>query len=235
MLVAAAVCPCPPLLVPEVAAGAAHEMDAARSACFDALQNLVEARPDRLLVLGPADEPELGTYPGGSRGSLSGLGVDVELPLGTGPGGDRPLPTALTLAGWLLERTHWSAAPVEGLAVGNAARPERCLETGRELAGEAERLGLLVMGDGSACRSLRAPGYFDERAPAFDAGVAEALGTADTVALAGLDAELARALQASGRACWQVLAGAGEGAPLRGRLLYDSAPYGVGYLVASWF
>jgi len=37
MLVAAAVCPCPPLLVPAVAAGAAPELDAARKACADAL------------------------------------------------------------------------------------------------------------------------------------------------------------------------------------------------------
>ena len=35
MLVAAAVCPCPPLLVPEVAAGAAPELDAARAAKLD--------------------------------------------------------------------------------------------------------------------------------------------------------------------------------------------------------
>jgi hypothetical protein len=48
-------------------------------------------------------------------------------------------------------------------------------------------------------------------------------------------------LGASGRACWQVLAGAatgaaasGDGKGLAGRLLYDEAPYGVGYLVASW-
>ena len=35
------------------------------------------------------------------------------------------------------------------------------------------------MGDGSACRTLKAPGYLDERAAAFDAEVARALGAAD--------------------------------------------------------
>ncbi|MHC5906030.1 hypothetical protein ACVNF4_19305 [Streptomyces sp. S6] len=54
MLVAAAVCPCPPLLVPEIAAGAAPELDAARAACTDALGVLAASRPDRLGVAGPA-------------------------------------------------------------------------------------------------------------------------------------------------------------------------------------
>ncbi|TGB08221.1 hypothetical protein E2651_19940 [Streptomyces sp. MZ04] len=38
---------------------------------------------------------------------------------------------------------------------------------------------------------------------------------------------------AAGRAPWQVLAGAAEGAGLSGELLYEDAPYGVGHLVAS--
>lgn len=53
-------------------------------------------------------------------------------------------------------------------------------------------------------------------------------------ALAALDAELAAELLAAGRAPWQVLAGAAEGAGLDGRLLYEDAPYGVGYFVAAW-
>src|SRR5690606_505434 len=99
---------------------------------------------------------------------------------------------------------------------------------------EAVRVALLVLGDGSACRSVRAPGYLDERAAPFDAAVSAALASADTGALLGLDADLARRVRAAGRAAWQVLAGAAEGAGLSGALRYDDAPYGVGYLVASW-
>ncbi|CAM5334171.1 putative protein OS=Streptomyces albaduncus OX=68172 GN=FHS32_006126 PE=4 SV=1 [Streptomyces griseoloalbus] len=91
------------------------------------------------------------------------------------------------------------------------------------------------MGDGSACRTLKAPGYLDERAEPFDAEIARALGTADTAALRALDAGLARELKVSGRAPWQVLAGAAEGAAgLSGALLHEDAPYGVGYMVATW-
>ncbi|MFF1300296.1 MULTISPECIES: class III extradiol dioxygenase subunit B-like domain-containing protein [unclassified Streptomyces] len=236
MLVAAAVCPCPPLLVPEIAAGAAPELDAARTACTDALGVLAAARPDLLLVLGPAEESGRGTHPQGTAGSFRGFGVELDVRLGADKGGasGRGLPPSLAVAAWLLERTGWADAPIEGLGVGEPLAAERCIEVGREIAARAERVALLVMGDASACRTLKSPGYLDERAAPFDAEVARALGAADVAALQALDAELAYELKVSGRAPWQVLAGAAEGAGLDGRLLYDDAPYGVGYVVATW-
>lgn len=238
MLVAAAVCPAPPLLVPEVAAGAAAELGDARTACSDAIAVLAASRPDLLVVVGAADQDHLGSYLQGARGTFRGFGVeaDVQLgePEGDGHGGRRLLPPSLAVGAWLLRHARWGAAPVEGLGVAEPLDTGRCLETGRELAAREARVALLVMGDGSACRTLKAPGYLDERAAAFDAAAARALGSADTAALAALDAELAAELLAAGRAPWQVLAGAAEGAGLDGRLLYEDAPYGVGYFVAAW-
>lgn len=138
------------------------------------------------------------------------------------------------MGAWLLRHARWGSAPVEGLGVAEPLDTALCLETGRELGTRSARVALLVMGDGSACRTLKAPGYLDERAAAFDAAAARALGAADVAALAALDAELAAELLAAGRAPWQVLAGAAEGAGLDGRLLYEDAPYGVGYFVAAW-
>ncbi|WP_055597148.1 hypothetical protein [Streptomyces hirsutus] len=239
MLVAAAVCPCPPLLVPEVAAGAAPELDAARAACTAAVGVLAAARPDLLVVVGPtAGDVGPERYPEGSTGSFHGFGVGLDVRLGadrdTATG--RALPGALAVGAWLLERTGWADAPVEGVGVGESLAAERCAGQGRDLAGRAERVALLVMGDGSACRTLKAPGYLDERAAPFDAEAARALEAADTAALLALDDGLARDLKATGRAPWQVLAGAAEagGSALRGTLLYEDAPYGVGYLVATW-
>lgn len=235
MLVAAAACPCPPLLVPDVASGAAHEMDEARAACQEAVGALAGARPDRLIVVGPAGQHRRGTHPQGTPGSFREFGVGLEVTLGAGTEpGERRLPPSLAVAAWLLARAEWDAAPVEGLGVGEPLESARCAATGSDLAQRTDRLALLVMGDGSACRTLKAPGYFDERAADFDAAAARALGGADTAALLELDEKLGRELQASGRAGWQVLAGAGAGAGLSGRLLYDEAPYGVGYLVAAW-
>lgn len=236
MLVAAAVCPCPPLLVPDVAAGAAPELDAARTACTDALGVLAASRPDLLIVIGPADLAGRGSHPEGATGSFKEFGVDLRVRLGRDldPVADRPLPASLAVGAWLLARTGWADAPVEALGVGEPLETARCTDTGRALAARADRVALLVLGDGSACRTLKAPGYLDERATEFDAAAARALGAADTGALIALDEALACELKAAGRAPWQVLAGAAQGAGLDGRLLYDDAPYGVGYLVAAW-
>ncbi|MET8974769.1 class III extradiol dioxygenase subunit B-like domain-containing protein [Streptomyces sp. NPDC004539] len=240
MLVAAAVCPCPPLLVPEIAGGAAPELDAARAACTDALGVLAASRPDRLVVVGPAAEHGCGPYPEGTPGSFRGFGADIVVRLGRGDGeaGDvgagRLLPPSLAVGAWLLGRAGWGDAPIEGLGVGEPFGAERCVRTGREVAGRAGRVALLVMGDASACRTLKAPGYLDERAAPFDAEMGRALGKADVTALETMDVELARQLMASGRAPWQVLAGAGKDAGLSGELLYEDAPYGVGYVVATW-
>ncbi|MFC9429079.1 hypothetical protein [Streptomyces sp. NPDC056987] len=239
MLVSAAVCPSPPLLVPAVAADAAPELDAARAACADALGVLAAARPDRLVVVGPAEPVAAGDHPRGATGSFRGFGVDVDVVLGgAAPGGAeapaRALPPSLAVAAWLLEHVRWSAAPVSALGVDERLATGRCVAAGQEIAAGDDRVALLVMGDASACRTLKAPGYLDDRAAGFDAAVAAALSAADVAALTALDTELAAALKAAGRAPWQVLAGAAEGARLGGALLYEDAPYGVGYLVAAW-
>ncbi|MEV7402559.1 class III extradiol dioxygenase subunit B-like domain-containing protein [Streptomyces sp. NPDC091267] len=236
MLVAAAVCPCPPLLVPDVAAGAAPELDAARTACTDALGVLATARPDLLIVIGPAGLAGRGLHLEGATGTFEEFGVGLEVRLGRDLGAvaDRPLPPSLAVGAWLLARTGWAGAPVEALGVGEPLETGRCTDAGRALAARADRVALLVMGDGSACRTLKAPGYLDERAADFDVAASRALGAADTAGLIALDEALAYELKAAGRAPWQVLAGAAEGAGLDGRLLYDDAPYGVGYMVAAW-
>ncbi|MBZ4018795.1 class III extradiol dioxygenase subunit B-like domain-containing protein [Streptomyces purpurogeneiscleroticus] len=238
MLVAAALCPCPPLLVPEVAGGAAAELDGLRAACTDAVGVLAAARADRLVVVGPAEPEGRGAFKEGTPGSFAGFGVDLSVRLGA-PDGEgaaegRQLPPSLAIGAWLLERADWRGVPVTALGVGEPLEPEKCLGAGRQLAASAERVALLVMGDGSACRTVKAPGYFDERAEAFDAELARMLGGADAAALGALDEEPAQSLKVSGRACWQVLAGAAEGAGLGGELLHEEAPYGVGYFVAAW-
>ncbi|MFG2918634.1 class III extradiol dioxygenase subunit B-like domain-containing protein [Kitasatospora sp. NPDC048298] len=231
MLVAAAVCPCPPLLVPEVAAGAAPELDGLRAACDEALAALVEAAPQLVVVVGTGPVAEVWTE--GGAGSFHRYGVPLVAKL-PGERVEGPeLAPSLTVGAWLLERAGVSL-PTHACAVPADAPADRMLGLGQGLAGLADRVALLVLGDGSACRSVKAPGYLDERAEDFDTALAAALGTADLPALAVLDAGLAAELKADGRAPWQVLAGAAEGAGLTGRLGYQDAPYGVGYFVASW-
>ncbi|MDN3353525.1 class III extradiol dioxygenase subunit B-like domain-containing protein [Actinomadura sp. DC4] len=221
MLSAAAVCPHPPLLVPEVACGAAPELDSLRAACAEAVRRLAGAC-DAIVVVGSG--PETREYGPDAAGGLLPYGVDVVV--GDGPA---VLPLSLTIGRWLL-----GTSPAGYRAVAQDAPAESCGRLGAELGASAGRLGLLVMGDGSACRTERAPGYLDERSAGFDAEVARALAGADANALARLDPALAAELLAAGRAPWQVLAGAARDGRFAGELLADEAPYGVGYLVASW-
>ncbi|NUT41098.1 MAG: hypothetical protein HOV86_14015 [Thermoactinospora sp.] len=216
MLVAAAVCPQTPLIVPR--------LPELRSACHAAVAALRAARPDVLVVVGGAETG--GAYDDRSAGTLRPWGFDV-----TVGEGEPVLPLSLTIGRWLLGEAAASAA---ARSVAFDAPPAECRAVGAELAGAAERVALLVMADGSACLSPRAPGRYDDAAGPYNALVAEAVGKADVSTLAGLDPVEADRLWVSGRAALQVLAGAAEGAALEGRLLMEAAPYGVGYFSGVW-
>ena len=132
----------------------------------------------------------------------------------------------LDQAGYRGERLIWSVSADEPVA--------GCRKLGADLAGRDTKTGLLVIGDGSARRGPRAPGHFDERAAAFDAAAERAVRTGDTRALLELDPGLARDLMATGRAAWQVLAGALEGCTsISVEVPYAADPFGVAYLVAT--
>jgi hypothetical protein len=242
VLISAAVCPHPPILVPALAAGAAPELDGLRAACDEAVGRLRARDADALIVVGGA--PATHAHGAGAYATLRPYGLDWTSPVDPADGyGGEALPLSLTIGYWLLAR-HGLAADARYQSVAFDADPAACLRLGAELAGSAARVALLVMGDGSACRTEKAPGYLDERAQGYDENVARALGKADAAALAALDPGVSAELQAAGRAAWQVLAGAATGASPAGApsagaasaaaLLADEAPYGVGYFVASW-
>jgi hypothetical protein len=224
-LLAAAVCPHPPLIVPAVAAGAAAELDDLRTACDQAVARLLAAAPDVVCVLGAAGATR--HYDPPYRASFADWGVpDLGEPRPDVP----PLPLSVAVGVWLLRRAGPAGCRV--VTVAASAPPDECTRLGEELT-RAGRVALLVLGDGSACRDLKAPGYLDPRAEPFDATVTKALAAADPAVLLSLDPVLADELMVAGRAPWQVLAGAAA-IPMRGEVLYDAAPYGVQYTVASW-
>ena len=124
-------------------------------------------------------------------------------------------------------------------AVADTAAPATCRRLGVRLAGLAPRVAMLVMGDASARKAIGVPGAPDPEAEEYDAGIAAALAAADAGALARLDPDRAAELRVTGRAPWQVLAGAaaavaGQKGGLHGLLRHQTAPYDVSYLVASW-
>lgn len=231
MLVAVAVCPHPPMLVPAVAAGAAAELGDLRGACYTAVSRLIGAAPDLVWVVGAG--PAVRWYGEGDAGSLRPYGVPVDIALDTAVDGAPALPLALTVGAWLLHEAGWGGG-CRALGLPGRVADAHLDRLAAELAGSAARVALLVMGDGSARRTEKAPGYIDPRAAAFDAAVATALDGADTSALAGLDQRLGDDLLAAGTASWRLLGRAAAGVDWDTELLSATAPYGVGYFVAAW-
>jgi aromatic ring-opening dioxygenase LigB subunit len=224
-----AVVPEPPLLVPELATGAAAETAALRVACREAARRLADSAATWVAV--GADIGGRRTVGPEARGSFIGFGADVVVglkPHAAGPV-DPTLPLPLLIAAWLRDGLP---VTVRGELVASHADPATCLALGVELAHEAS--ALLIVGDGAATHTEKAPGFLDERAGPFDDAVAAALATPDPAALAALDPVVAAELWVAGRAPWQVLAGATRGSAWTGELLHSSRQFGVGYHVAVW-
>ncbi len=88
---------------------------------------------------------------------------------------------------------------------------------------------LLVFASGSAMRTEKAPGFFDERAAAFDAQLDAAIRSGK--GLSNLDLALGEQLWAQGLTGLVDLAGAEID---DAQVDYADAPYGVAYWVARW-
>ncbi len=221
MIVAAALCPSAPLLVPELC-GQRPALPELRQAAAHAVAQMLAAGPEAVTVVGPA--PTTATWP-------TDTPVDLGVFLGAATSGRPALPLSLALGATLLRSAgHAGSTRLQGVAAD--ASPDDCAALGPSIVREG-RHAFLVVGGGSACRTEKAPGWFDARAAPFDATTERAVATGDPGALLDLDPDLARTLQADGRAAWQVLAGAARGQAWTSHVHYADAPLGVGYLVAA--
>lgn len=167
-------------------------------------------------------EPGGESVPGlAGSGGRDGAGVTVEdlLPVSLAVGrsllGGCPVP-------WMLR------------GVGGDESRDRCLELGRELREGGRPAGLLVVADGSARRSEKAPGHLDPSAIDLDARIGAALTAADAGALLRLDPAACERALVAGRAAWQVMAAACEDRPWQAQVLYEEDPFGVAYWVVTW-
>lgn len=249
-LLAAAVCPHPPLIVPELAGAAAPELAELRDACAAAVAALYAAGADTVVLVGAGERTTELALP--RRGSFAPWGLPLTVGLATAGGDpvppsrgveplsppvdDEELPLSLLVGAWLVDRTAPPAPTAwRMVSVASDEPADRCAALGAGLRVDGS-WALLVLGDGSACHGPKAPGYDDPRAGAYDEGVARALADADADALLGLDPVLSAQLGVAGRPAWQVLAGAvrAAGGDWHGELRHHGVPYGVGYLVASW-
>jgi hypothetical protein len=207
------------------------------SAASDVVGELVRAEPDEIVLLasgtrtcGLPVRERLGLHRWGvgagthRRDGVQSAADEVPLPFAVGS-------TLLDAAGWSGSRrwhqVGWDDAGGAALAVGSS------------LAATSGRIGLLVLGDGSARRTVKAPGHLDERADGFDAALLEAL-RGDPRRLADVDPATASELMVTGLPAWQALAGALVGAPSATwgareprsvQVRWTGDPFGVLYLV----
>jgi hypothetical protein len=235
VIVAAALCASPPLLHPALT-GREAVLPELRAACAEAVGRLLRSGPETVVVVGAADVS--GEWEPGGRFDAAAFapGAASESGAGAGYAGCRSLPLSLGLGAMLLDQAGYGG-PRRLVAVSADEVASACAALGAELAAGTGRTALLVMGDGSARRSLKAPGHLDPRAEPFDTQVELAVRDGRLGALLKLDEALARDLMVTGRPAWQVLAGAmtdGTGADgaLETEVLYHDDPFGVAYLVA---
>jgi hypothetical protein len=237
VIVGAAIVPSPPLLARGLT-GRSVVLPELREACAVAVGRLLSGSADVVAIVGagavtaardPGDRLNVAAWARGHGGRVAHHSGGS--PEGRPPGGAQ-LPLALGIGAGLLDEAGYTG-PRALQSVDEAATAQDCARVGARVAGLAPLVALLVVGDGSARRTPAAPGYFDERAEAFDARAETAIRDGDMAALAGLDAGLAAELMATGRVAWQVLAGAvGLERRAPGKILYSDAPFGVSYLVA---
>lgn len=231
MIVAACVVPAAPLLLPGLA-GAQDPVPHLRAAIAAEVARLVASGVEEVLVLAEA-------VPGGEHEVTARLGLH-RWGVGAGTAG-RPdgepsqVPLPFAVASVLLGaaghtgRRRWVAVPA-----GTDAREAAAAGAALARAGGG-RTGLLVLAEGSARRTEKAPGHLHPRATAFDDALLDAVRT-DLGGVLALDPALAAELWVHGLAAWQALAGAlvGTDQPARGLdVRWSGDPFGVLYVVAG--
>jgi hypothetical protein len=148
---------------------------------------------------------------------------------------------------WLVERN-----PSHLEVVGAPARPDNedrgvtrpaSVAVARHLLLEAEFIGsigalpssgVLVVANGSATRTEKAPGHLDERAFAFDGGIGAALRDGEPSALKALDPVLGADLWCHDVPAWQRLGSLVTEPVTSVEVDYEDDPYGVQYWVVRW-
>lgn len=216
--------PSAPLLVPDVAGGSAELDRDLREACRTVARHLVSDRPDSVVVA--AGWPAGGAWDSGATWGFEGFGVARH------PADGRPrLPWPLGIGSWLLDDIGWDG----DRRYAGIGDPVDAGSAGVGSAGVGSATTVLVVGDGTARRTEKAPGHLDDRAEGYDAKIAGCLREGDIAGLGGLDPVLGAELMCGGLVVWHWLAGVLAGRKVAtADLLAETAPYGVGYFAATW-
>jgi hypothetical protein len=226
VLSAISIIPSAPVLVPELAGGAAPEVAELRAAMIAA----AAALPQHWVVIGVGAAD--GVIGPDRVGTFAGFGADVLVRLSPQAGG-RPveMPLCALIGGWIRAQAQPDAsAQVRVYAESHDA--EAAVELGRRLRREidlsGDPTGVLVVADGANTLTPAAPGGYQPTDVDVQDALDDALAGGDLGALAQLPA------QVGGRVAFGVLAGLAEPTPRSVKELCRTAPFGVGYFAGVW-
>lgn len=228
-VLAAVVVPAAPALLPGLGGAAdplADLRERARALVDDTFTGTKGAR--RLVVIGAGESTR--TW---SAGTPSGA---ARFTTGRVPAG--ALPTDLEIGRQMRPVAGVELVPIAGRGVvlqsiAADATTAECLELGREIDAGGPAV-LVVVADGPATLTEKAPGHLQPEAAPFAEELARALAAADTAALADLDPATCDRLWMRGRPALQVLAGAFADEQVHGEVLAEESPFGVQYILARW-
>ena len=218
---AVAICPGPPVLLPDVAPALRAELDDLVAAGRAALRALDGA--DRVVVLAEGVPHPVRLDP---TAPLPPSGVLRSAPAQPGT---PALPVAAVVGAWWL--AGWYEAAPPSLSQVTVQSPDGA---GSSSCWDGpDRVGVLAIADGGTRHGEQAPGGPHPHADTHLTALTDALAAGDPTALASaLDTSTADHDPPVAGSVWRALARLP--APDRSVVLFSAAPWGVGYVVASW-
>lgn len=230
-IVGAALVPAAPVLLPALSGreqSAAPVLDAA----LEVIRQLIDAAPAEIIVLAEADHE--GVFDNSAPWGLNRLGGMPACSTSNARATrGEPLPVPLAIGAALLGHAGWTG-PTAYHALVRTMLPETAIDSGRRLSTSTRHVGLLLLGNGSACCTDKAPGSFHRGAQAFNEALTSMIRTGDLRAVEQLSAEASAEQLSDIRLPVQLLAGADLTGRLRGSIAYDEPFMGVHYICAAF-
>ena len=203
-LVGAALVPAAPVLVTELS-GRRRPASAPREAARSVIEQLISCAPDVIVMVAEGDHTEMFDNSAAMHlHRLGGMHRDDYAP------GARILPIPLAIGAALLRDAGWLGRTQYQLLDPSTAAGEAA-KAGRELADVEPRVGLFLLGNGSACSTPKAPGSFHPQAEAFNAEFDRAITEGDMSSILAWTAEQFAEQLSDARVPLQVMAGAVDG------------------------
>jgi len=228
-VVGAALVPAAPVLVPELSGQmmpAAGPLDAAHAA----LRRLIDSDPEQLVVVAEADrEAEF------DRSARIGLHRLGGLPRLEDPdaAATEELPLPLAIGAALLDELDW-AGPTSYRLLNKSISSAEAAELGQQLDEGDSRTGLVLLGNGSARSTEKAPGSLDPNAEQFNQDLLSMIEQGDRDAISQLSAEASEGQMSDIRLPLQLLAGVASLSPPVGEVGFADQFKGVYYLCATF-